>query len=282
MKKVMIIGGNLAGLNCALSLDLKKYSVTVIDKSKNPGTKVCAAGVSAKGDKYIPKKFHMRDFNRMLIKLGKHKVVIDRKHRILHTIDREAYIKDLIKKCKKKGIKIVLGENVKVNDISKSDVKGMHYDILIGADGYNSVVRKKLGLKSKYHTIIEAKTKKDFKDIQVIIDGSLLGYFWIFPNKGYTSIGCGTKVSVFKQWCKKLKLDYYEPKGAKLQYNYCGYKFGNQYLTGEAAGFASGLTGEGIYYAIISGIALAEELNSGVKSKRLKRLARQLGKHTIF
>jgi len=38
-----------------------------------------------------------------------------------------------------------------------------------------------------------------------------------------------------------------------INYDYQGWRFGSSFLIGDAAGLASGLTGEGIYPAIISG-----------------------------
>ena len=286
MKKIVIIGANIAGLNCALNLNTKKFSVVVVDKSKNPGLKPCAGGVSAKCDPYIPKKFYKRSFNRFLLFYGKSKLIIDRKHRPLHTIDRTGYLNYLMEKCKKNGVKVILGKEIKKEDIHFDyiifDGKKANYDILIGADGYDSVVRKKLRIKSKHYMIIEAKTKKRFDDMQVIVDPNLIGYFWIFPHKGYSSVGCGTKVSMFRGFCKRLKIDYYEPEGCKFQYCYKGYKFGNKYLIGEAGGFVSKLTGEGIYHAIISGREIAYEINTGKKSKELRRFLRKLKKQTLF
>jgi geranylgeranyl reductase len=53
-----------------------------------------------------------------------------------------------------------------------------------------------------------------------------------------------------------------DPGDARLEsypiaYDYRGVKFGNIFLVGEAAGLASGLTGEGIYQSLISGQEVA-------------------------
>ncbi len=53
-----------------------------------------------------------------------------------------------------------------------------------------------------------------------------------------------------------------DPGDARLEsypiaYDYRGVKFGNIFLVGEAAGLASGLTGEGIYQSLVSGLEVA-------------------------
>ena len=45
-----------------------------------------------------------------------------------------------------------------------------------------------------------------------------------------------------------------------INYDYKGYEFGNKFLIGDAGGFASGLTGEGIYFAIKSGADVADKI----------------------
>lgn len=286
MKKIIVIGANVAGLNCALKLNMEKFSVVVIDKSKNPGLKPCAGGISSKCNMYIPRKFYKKKFDNIYVHYKKNKIKIDRKRRPLHTYDREEYVKELIRKCKEKGVKVILGEEVVIRDLGCGYVitkgKKYEYDILIGADGAESVVRKRLMLVSKYVNTIEAKTKKVYSGLHMFIDHKFKGgYFWIFPHKGYSSIGCGGDIMHFKRFCKDNGIKYYEPKGARIQYNFLGYKFGDTYLIGEAAGYASALTGEGVYYSIVSGIDLAKELNTGEKSKRMIELANKLKSHQI-
>lgn len=96
-----------------------------------------------------------------------------------------------------------------------------------------------------------------------------LGYAWIFPHRGYASIGCGCEPNVFsskdlmagfKKWLEEKKIDVSKAKyeAFPISYDYQGYKFGNVYLVGDAAGLASGLTGGGIYQAMVSGEEVAK------------------------
>jgi flavin-dependent dehydrogenase len=63
----------------------------------------------------------------------------------------------------------------------------------------------------------------------------------------------------FHLWLKDKGID---PGDARLDsypisYDYRGVKFGNVFLAGEAAGIASGFTGEGIYQSLVSGQEVA-------------------------
>ena len=116
----------------------------------------------------------------------------------------------------------------------------------------------------------------DYKKVEIYFDQRLisLGYVWIFPHKGYVSIGCGTepryystkKVAAgFEKWIKQNNIDTSKAKfeAFTINYDYKGHKFGNIYLAGDAAGLAAGLTGGGVYQALVSG----EEVSRSICEK---------------
>jgi len=63
--------------------------------------------------------------------------------------------------------------------------------------------------------------------------------------------------------CDKLTIERTRFEAARINIDYKGFVFGNRFLAGDAAGFASGLTGEGIYQAILSG----EEVSKGILNR---------------
>jgi geranylgeranyl reductase len=117
------------------------------------------------------------------------------------------------------------------------------------------------------------------------------GYAWVFPHKHSASIGAyvdGRCLSA--RSLKNNLLAWGEANGHPLRqhrasaeminFDYRGHRFGNTFLIGDAAGLASGLTGEGIYSAIVSGEAVADILaGRGRKRERLSRLLRNHGRH---
>jgi geranylgeranyl reductase len=109
-------------------------------------------------------------------------------------------------------------------------------------------------------------------DIEVFLDDfkSVLKYGWIFPHSSFTSIGLGgwtRNAAMLRRCldglCDKLIVERTKLEAASINFDYRGFAFGNKFLAGDAAGFASGLTGEGIYQAILSG----EEVARGILSK---------------
>jgi geranylgeranyl reductase len=82
-------------------------------------------------------------------------------------------------------------------------------------------------------------------------------------------------------------------QAALINYDYRGHAFGHAWLVGDAAGLASGLTGEGIYPAIVSGETIARSIvdpdsphwaiSEMVKKQRLhQRVINLSAKHPAF
>ena len=83
-------------------------------------------------------------------------------------------------------------------------------------------------------------------------------------------------------WAKSLGINIPadQIRAGLVNYDYQGYSFGNNWLVGEAAGLASGLTGEGIYPAIISGQAVAQKIiDPNYPAKDLTRMIKKQQKH---
>jgi geranylgeranyl reductase len=98
------------------------------------------------------------------------------------------------------------------------------------------------------------------------LDSSLFanGYAWVFPHRDTASIGAyvdakrmkaGTLKTNLLCWGDKhgYPLRQHKASAELINFDFRGWHFGNTFLVGDAAGLASGLTGEGIYPAIISG-----------------------------
>ena len=98
------------------------------------------------------------------------------------------------------------------------------------------------------------------------------GYGWIFPHKNTVSVGAySPQIQMSSGRLKRNLLRWAEGRGFRqlqdlpcqaglINYDYRGYHFGSTWLVGDAAGLASGLTGEGIYPAIISGQTVAQQI----------------------
>ena len=57
---------------------------------------------------------------------------------------------------------------------------------------------------------------------------------------------------------QKISLAGLKPRAGLINFDYRGWRFNNIMLIGDAAGLASGLTGEGMYPALVSGETAAK------------------------
>jgi geranylgeranyl reductase len=121
-------------------------------------------------------------------------------------------------------------------------------------------------------------------------------YFYIFPHKDYTLVGggyCSKTVfkksfnfkDTFKKWLRdrQIKIDGLELESFPINFDYQGYQFGNKFLIGDAGGFASGLTGEGIYFAIVSGKEAAKKIiNPQYDCPEISKILKIKRRHEYF
>ncbi len=296
---VIIVGAGPAGLSAATVLAPKK-KVLVLERKKIVGDKVCAGGLTVKDfeDLHIPKSLVEEEFScaNLYFRGKKYKLELDQPW--IWTCSRKSLGKWQLEQARNKGAEVRL--NLEVIEVQKNyvvtkDGEKLSFKYLIGADGSSSIVRKFLGLPVKkiilavqYHI-----PREKFDALEVFFELKKFGpnYAWIFPHKKYNSVGAGADLRFinaakfrrhFDTWCKEIGLNpgEYKLQAAPINYDFQGLEFGNIFLTGDAAGLASGLTGEGIHPGFVSGREAArkilnpkydlEELSELLESKKLE------------
>lgn len=289
---VVIIGAGPAGLSAAKVLAQNNKKVIVLEKNPIIGPKVCGGGITAKDYSLgIPKTLSSHFFNEVVLHTPLASSKIRSKEPYVSTIDRGKLGEFMAGEAKIAGAEIKKDTEVKEifpDHIQLENGQEIHFEYLIGADGSNSIVRQYLNLESDKKAIaFHYKVPKVFSKMELFFDANFFGsgYGWIFPHKNFTSIGCGADPESlieaddlknnFEKWLKKNKID---TTGAKFEswninYDYQGHEFGNIYLVGDAGGFTSGLTGEGIFYAMISGQEVARKIiDPGYDQEYLKKI----------
>lgn len=296
---VVIIGAGPAGISAAHNLINNDISCCVIDKQKFPRDKLCAGGITSKTFDII-KSLDLKDeFN------GKNTVVSENVSLYLeyeyitdikckektYLVDRLEFDEYLVKEYEKKDGVIL--ENTKVknidtknNLITLDDNNKLKFKYVIGADGAvgitHSIVEKDFKVNGFCLQIDVNKDEcKYYSDNMSMYYGVLpYGYGWIFPKQNHISVGfIGNYdksidyTSEFNKFLSKLKINYKksEYKGAFIPFgNYIKSpinKDGNLILVGDAAGFVDPITGEGIYFAVQSGIKASDIIIKSIQNK---------------
>ncbi len=294
----IIIGAGPAGLNCARILAAKGKRILVCEKNTTIGSKICAGGVTWSGlNQAIPAQLLDRQFPIQNVSSTLQKTRLISKGPMVSTLNREKLGAWMATAATEAGAEIVTGTMVR--EIRGSEIltsRGRYsFDFLVGADGANSLVRRflnlpvtKMGVGIQYHLPYSMTEMAWHLDPQQFNTG----YCWIFPQAHRTSVGAycfreDMRPQILKKrlntWLESRDIDYHglKPEAANINFDFRGWKFGNIFLAGDAGGFASGLTGEGILPAIISGEEIAATiLTPSHQPHRLNRLIKNHRRHT--
>ncbi|HHO47140.1 MAG TPA: NAD(P)/FAD-dependent oxidoreductase [Desulfobacteraceae bacterium] len=280
--EVIIIGGGPGGLSCATILAASGVKVLVLERKKQIGRKVCAGGITWEGlIQRIPERLIERTFTEQLIFSNWQKIRLRGKNPIIATVNRESLGQWMTEQAVRAGAQVRTGCSAReINDrsVTCTDDRGnaftAHFDHLVGADGSASAVRRFLNIPSRRIGVgMNYQVAGRYENMEWHLNTRLFknGYGWIFPHQESLSIGAyrpqsGIPPVRFKKslvsWAETrgFNLDNVQPQAELINFDYRGFRFDNKWLIGDAAGLASGLTGEGIYPAIVSGEAVARKI----------------------
>ncbi len=269
--KTVIVGGGPGGLRCAKILAENGEDFILLEGKPGPDNKICTGlwGMTEK-TKYVglPDDIFERTFRRVLFSTAHRRVEVRMKTPFVATLNRKRLSEWMHREARKAGANIEFGSEV--TGVGKGYVvtngKRIGFDCLVGADGSSSAVRRSIGLKQDVGMGIQYWVGEEYRDLELHLDYNTFGpwYGWIVPHGGTTSIGTGghtgfMPLKIMKRnlsiWCRQrgYEISGASFEGAAVSYEYRGFRFGNRFLVGDAAGLTSGFTGEGIYFAMASG-----------------------------
>lgn len=307
MKKynVTIIGAGPSGCITAMLCAREGLDTIIIDKKSLPRYKICGGGLTKKSIKVLE---NLNCFDKQLIEKSCYSVQLHLpalqeeflvKSNQLHlaTVDRASFDNSLALHAKKAGAELREKEQYiefKHNCLGTIEIltnqNEILTDILIGADGVSSNVRKQLQLEypqlfiQRDHLVgVSADVSMKYlnrlcNQYPHLFFGFAKGidYGWAFPKIQTFNIGFGYKQSreghininniitsftrdILGTQCNNLKV-----RSGLLPIFWCGgpptVQWGNIILVGDAAGFVDEWTGEGLYYGIKSAIHAYESI----------------------
>jgi len=325
---VLIIGAGPAGANAAISYKNLNPNLLVglVDKSIFPRDKSC-------GDAIGPGVISaLKRFNNQHILEGEPQVVSttlygpdnigiqnyipqvkNKEDSIVYVIPRIDLDNRILNLAKESGVEVYEGysfvdftsnEDKSLNVHIKNANENIEFNtkILVGADGANSRIRKKLNYKnnSDWHKAIAIRAYIDspnyleiFKERTLMFEINVSadkGYAWAFPSKdNLLNIGIGVPVSIFK----KDKLDIntlldnfvseLEGRGViveniRKQKSYLlpfassrpkRDKGSNVALIGDASSMINPMSGEGIFYGMEAGYLLAKNTHNVIDNEKI-------------
>ena len=298
---ILIIGAGPAGLACAKVLAEQGRKVLVLERRQEIGPKVCAGGITWDGlIRLVPEELIEGRFREQHIFTSCQNTVVREPEPIIATISRRTLGQWMARQAAQAGAEIITDSKVtaidglRVTAVSGGASKTFACSHLVGADGANSLVRRSLGLPAEERgTGINFQVRQVYERMEWHLSARAFGcgYAWIFPHKDSVSVGAYSPQSDMSagrlkrnllRWAagRGFQLDELACQAALINYDYRGYSFGQVWLAGDAAGLASGLTGEGIYPAVVSGETVARRiLNPNSDERELADVIRRQARH---
>jgi len=316
----IVVGAGPAGTAFVKTLQNShsNLSILVVEKFKFPRDKVCGDALTnlcvpmireifPEVQQFIPTKSFTKKYNIHYDRA----VTIQRNDGVLDVIERKAFDHLLWNSVDKSTIDVLEGASVyDVIEIG-GEVKGIKYhfqnqpfetttDLLIGADGSQSIIRRKTG--STDGDDVCPAVRQYFSHLSnpqagfiFLMDPPNRGYFWIFPffknNEWWANCGYGAKKGRIRQRFEELKQHPFVSEhlaGAQAHSPVKGFPinmattfklnrikltrsmWGPGYiLLGDAACLVHPYTGEGISSALYSGKLCAELIARGLQKESL-------------
>lgn len=286
----VIVGGGPSGLSCAIMLQKKGISNCVIEKAQYPREKLCGGLLTEKAyralvdlcdgdvsffrDAFIDESntVSIWDKNRLRCEVN-----INRKLRFIDRAVFDSRLKDYYLSLG--GIVYTGKKVVDYDPIAKkvyTDKSQYRYQVLIAADGAQSVLRKKAGITLKsmgfcLETSIPRERRSLEHGVQIHFDVLKNGYAWVFPCGDHYKIGFGNKYdntfdysTAFRSFLASIGIDPGEVKikGAFVPYGGCLQQPVTEagvVFVGDAAGMVDPIYGEGLYFALRSGFSFSPD-----------------------
>ncbi|HID90748.1 TPA: NAD(P)/FAD-dependent oxidoreductase [Candidatus Bathyarchaeota archaeon] len=290
----VIVGGGPAGSTAAKVLAERGLSVVVVEEKTFPRDKPCAGHLPPHVLRRFPYAARFIDNEIFGIVMWspslRYRAEWLSDEPISAVCLRRRFDHGLLRLAVEEGARVIEGNavgGVKVEsgyaEVSLRDGTRLRGEMVIGADGVNSVVARRTGLNPGWAPErlgicmnVEARVG-DAAPVEKRIClhpsyGGLPGYAWLFPKREHVNIGIGTFLTAarrdslraaFVDYVGLLKREGLIPGAVKaggwrahlipirgyLRRTYTD----RVMLCGDAAGFVSPFTGEGIYYAMSSG-----------------------------
>lgn len=303
--KIVIVGAGPAGCYAAQLLKNYGFETRIIEKHMEVGKPARCAGFVGRQvfeNTVLPisESSIVNKINGALFFYGNDNFLIKRKD-VAYVIDREKFDKNL-----SQGLDVEFGKKLmEIKEegsgyILKTNVDNIYADLVIGADGPNSQVRKFMDISRnkgkgeiiKYYTGVQYRINLD-KDlfspgvVQVHLREGVSFFIWVIPE-GNNIIRLGlisdNSRKHLNQFIKDLKITgkIIERLAGIVSLGCTQSFYKNIALVGDAACQVKPLTGGGIYYGLKSAELLAECIREGKLSEYDKRLKKKSGREIKF
>ncbi|MGE5843274.1 MAG: FAD-dependent oxidoreductase, partial [Syntrophaceae bacterium] len=211
---VIIIGAGPAGIACAQALAGSSLSVLLVEKNDTIGPKTCAGGLTRAAIDFGIPEGQARTFHSQTVRLDSQpplKIILTHP---LKTVSRTALARHHLQGIERAAnIEVVTGTKVTgLTDSSIATDRGdFSYRVLVAADGSQSIVRRHVGLPSKFGIGLYYEAPERSDDVLFQFRPGIIrsGYIWVFPHRDSTNVGIGFNPDTLTAGLAKVILQQY-------------------------------------------------------------------------
>jgi len=283
MHDLIIAGAGPAGSAAAREAALAGLDTLILEKDSFPRYKPCGGALSDRAisllDFCLPDGLCERTITGARVHFRDRVMERRKGYRLTTLVTRSRFDHLLLQKAEEAGARVitqkVLGYQEADDHVEVLTKYESHQArFLVVSSGCQDGLRDRiLGPKARARlgvcmvTEIEEDDQKIEERLQSCLDIHFgvadMGYGWIFPHRGYYSVGIGGLASRLKNPRRTMQ-EFLKMSGFSGRYRLHGHTIpfgdgmrkvseGRVLLTGDSAGFVDAFTGEGIYYALRSG-----------------------------
>jgi geranylgeranyl reductase family protein len=294
----IIVGAGPAGCAAAYDLARSGREVLLLDRAEFPRQKACAGGLTLKtvrALRYPVAPVTRQTLAHIRIETPDSKSTVLRRHddycfmTVRQELDDYCFRQTLAAGAQFRRIRAITGIAEDGDRISLEvnlDAGGetLQAGYLIGADGVHSQVRQLLFGKNpewfwRGFALEACARVPDAARQDLLFDFAPVrdGYGWIFPKGDHVNVGLysysGNEKIDRTRLAAYVRSRFGDVPAEDMIGQYAGFgaarhmiPAGRAFLVGDAGGFVDPLTGEGIYFAVVSGQAAAGAVESALRS----------------
>ena len=290
--KIIVVGAGPVGCYTAQLLKHYGYNPVILEEHPEVGKPVSCAGIVGKGifeEMRLPvsRKSVVNTINGAKVSFNETSFEL-RRPGVALIVDRASFDKELSQKLEIE-FKTELQDIHQIKDgyLLKTNNGEYFADLVIGADGPNSRVRRALGFTSdmklyrgyQYRVKMEAE-RQDQVTVSYIKPFSL--FTWLIPEMdGVVRLGtiCNNPYQELNNYMEKngLKGEIIEKNAGAIPIGNCELVRGNAALVGDAACQVKPITSGGIYYGMKSAELLVDSIREGNLAQYTAKWSEEFG-----